>query len=153
MPVRSLCVLLLVGGGLTLPAGGKGSRAEYAGGTIAQIPDGCSGSIQAIDDEFFVFYSKKRAGACPTKKSTSSNTDKKWIAATWPLYSYRRSFCSAKNASIFSPSDIPTKPGRQQAMIFRVNKDDIRMILVSLEARTGRKIEFQDEEARKAGKG
>ena len=38
-------------------------------------------------------------------------------------------------------------------MIFRVNKDDIRMILVSLEARTGRKVEFQDEEARKAGKG
>ena len=26
-------------------------------------------------------------------------------------------------------------------------------ILVSLEARTGRKVEFQDEEARKAGKG
>jgi len=26
-------------------------------------------------------------------------------------------------------------------------------VLVSLEAKTGRKIEFQDEEARKAGKG
>ena len=43
--------------------------------------------------------------------------------------------------------------GKQQAMIFRVDKDDIRTILVSLEARTGRKVQFQDEEARKAGKG
>jgi hypothetical protein len=38
-------------------------------------------------------------------------------------------------------------------MVFRVNKGDIRIILASLEARTGRKVEFQDEEARKAGKG
>jgi hypothetical protein len=38
-------------------------------------------------------------------------------------------------------------------MIFRVNKDDIRAMLVSLEARTGRKVEFQDDDARKAGKG
>jgi hypothetical protein len=38
-------------------------------------------------------------------------------------------------------------------MVFRVSKDDIRMLLVSLEARTGRKVEFQDDDARKAGKG
>jgi hypothetical protein len=38
-------------------------------------------------------------------------------------------------------------------MIFRVSKNDIRALLVSLEARTGRKVTFQDEEARKAGKG
>ena len=41
----------------------------------------------------------------------------------------------------------------QQAMIFRVDKDDIRAILVSLEARTGRKVEFQDDDARRGGKG
>jgi hypothetical protein len=38
-------------------------------------------------------------------------------------------------------------------MIFRVAKGDIRALLVTLEARTGRKVIFQDEEARKAGKG
>ena len=38
-------------------------------------------------------------------------------------------------------------------MIFRIGKDDIRTMLVSLEARTGRKVEFQDDDARKAGKG
>ncbi len=38
-------------------------------------------------------------------------------------------------------------------MVFKVDKDDIRMMLVSLEARTGRKVEFQDDDARKAGKG
>jgi hypothetical protein len=43
--------------------------------------------------------------------------------------------------------------GKQQALVFRVEKSDIRSVLASLEARTGRRIEYQDGEARKAGKG
>ena len=38
-------------------------------------------------------------------------------------------------------------------MVLQVNKEEIRPLLVSLEARTGLRVEFQDEEARKAGKG
>jgi len=33
-----------------------------------------------------------------------------------------------------------------------VEKGDIRLVLAGLEARTGRRVEFQDEEARKTGK-
>jgi hypothetical protein len=43
--------------------------------------------------------------------------------------------------------------GKQQALVFRVDKGGIRATLVSLEARTGLKVEYQDEEARKAGNG
>ena len=43
--------------------------------------------------------------------------------------------------------------GQQQALVFEVSKRAVRPVLVSLEAKTGRKIEFQDEDARKAGKG
>lgn len=43
--------------------------------------------------------------------------------------------------------------GKQQALVLRVEKGDIRSVLASLEARTGRRVEFQDSEARKAGKG
>jgi hypothetical protein len=42
--------------------------------------------------------------------------------------------------------------GRQQVLLFRVEKDDVRALLVGLEARTGRKVSYQDDEARKAGK-
>jgi len=34
-----------------------------------------------------------------------------------------------------------------------VDKNDIRATLASLEARTGQKVQYQDEEARKAGRG
>ena len=43
--------------------------------------------------------------------------------------------------------------GRQQALVLRVDKGDIRAVLTGLEARTGRRVEYQDDEARKAGKG
>ena len=41
---------------------------------------------------------------------------------------------------------------RQQALVFRIQKGDIRSILSALEARTGRRVEYQDDEARKSGK-
>jgi hypothetical protein len=43
--------------------------------------------------------------------------------------------------------------GRQQALVFRVDKNEIRTILVSLEAKTGQRVQYQDAEARKQGKG
>jgi hypothetical protein len=43
--------------------------------------------------------------------------------------------------------------GHQQAMVFRVESGDVRSLLVGLEAKTGRKVEYQDDEARRAGKG
>lgn len=42
---------------------------------------------------------------------------------------------------------------KQQAAVFELGKDIVRVTLASLEARTGRKIEYEDEEARKSGRG
>jgi hypothetical protein len=42
--------------------------------------------------------------------------------------------------------------GDRQAVVFRVDKEDIRAVLAGLEARTGRRIEYQDDEARKGSK-
>jgi len=41
--------------------------------------------------------------------------------------------------------------GKHQALVFEFGKGDIRSALASLEARTGKRVEFQDDEARKAG--
>ena len=41
---------------------------------------------------------------------------------------------------------------QQQALVLRVDKGDIRSFLASLEARTGRRVEYQDNEARKGGR-
>jgi hypothetical protein len=132
---------------------GGGGHAEYVGGTISQIPDGCSGKVSAVDEQYFVFYSKKASWRVPYDKINlleyGQKVDRRYVAAALlsPL------FLLAKKRSHFLTVGYADDENRQQAMVFRVGKDDIRMMLVSLEARTGRKVEFQDDDARKAGKG
>lgn len=42
---------------------------------------------------------------------------------------------------------------KQQAAVFELGKNIVRVTLAALQARTGRKVEYQDEEARKSGLG
>jgi hypothetical protein len=136
-----------------LSARSRGSRAEYAGGTISQIPQGCTGNIQATDTEYFVFYAAKARWRVPYDRINlieyGQKVDRRYLAAVFvsPL------FLLSKKRTHFLTVGYTEPDGKQQAMIFRVDKNDIRTILVSLEARTGRKVDFQDDEARKAGKG
>jgi hypothetical protein len=152
MTSKRLAVLSLVVSSL-LCGRGAGGHAEYVGGTISQIPDGCSGTVTAVDEQYFVFYSKKASWRVPYDKINlleyGQKVDRRYLAAALlsPL------FLLAKKRSHFLTVGYSDEENRQQAMVFRVGKDDIRMMLVSLEARTGRKVEFQDDDARKAGKG
>ena len=134
-------------------ASDKGSHAEYIGGTIAEIPPGCGGTVQVVDDQFFVFYSKNARWRVPYDKINlieyGQKVDRRYIAAVLlsPL------FLLAKKREHFLTVGYSDEDNRQQAMVFKVSKDDIRTVLVTLEARTGRKVEFQDDDARKGGKG
>ena len=61
-------------------------------------------------------------------------------------------FLLSKSRRHFLTVGYTDEQGQQQAMVFRVDKNSIRATLVALEARTGLKIQYQDQEARKAGK-
>ena len=132
----------------------NGGKAEYIGGTIQEIPAGCGGSVQAVDATYFVFYSHKASWRVAYDKINlleyGLKVDRRVMAAillSQPL------LLLMKKRQHFLTVGYQDEEGNQQAMIFRVNKDDIRATLASLEARTGRRVEFQDNEARSAGKG
>ncbi|MGA3027641.1 MAG: hypothetical protein ABSF98_23015 [Bryobacteraceae bacterium] len=149
--LSAILLLPLFAGCLT--AREPGSRVQYVGGTIVQIPPGCSGRAQTVDEQFFVFYSKGASWRVPYESidllEYGQKVDRRYLAAVIisPL------FLLSKSRAHFLTIGYMDENGRHQALIFRVNKDDIRGALVTLEARTGRRVEFQDEEARKAGKG
>ena len=150
-PKKIGLLLLLCCAGL--PAGNNGGRAEYVGGTISEIPDRCEGTMNAVDAQFFVFFAKKASWRVPYDHINlleyGQKVDRRFMAAVLvsPL------LLLSKKRDHFLTVGYEDEDGHQQAMIFRVAKADIRAMLVSLEARTGRKVEFQDDEARKAGKG
>ena len=134
-------------------AGRTGSRAEYIGGTRADIPSNNSGDIQVTDRVYFVFTSKHTQIRVPYERINlleyGQKVDRRYLAAVVisPL------FLLAKKREHFLTVGFQDDDGQQQAMVFRVDKNDIRLTLVALEARTGQQVQFQDDEARIAGKG
>ncbi|MBV9612064.1 MAG: hypothetical protein JO091_06305 [Acidobacteriaceae bacterium] len=136
-----------------LTAARDGSHAEYMGGTRADIPANNSGEIRVTDSVYFVFLSKHTTVRVPYQRINlleyGQKVDRRYVAAAVisPL------FMLAKKREHFLTIGFQDDDGQQEAMVFRVDKNDIRLTLVALEARTGQQVQYQDEEARIAGKG
>jgi hypothetical protein len=131
----------------------SGGHAEYLGGTRPDIPGNSSGEIRTVDPVFFVFASKKIEVKVPYDRINlleyGQKVSRRYVEAVVisPL------LMLAKKRQHFLTVGFQDDDGKQQAMVFRVEKSDIRLALVSLEARTGQQVKYQDEEARIAGKG
>ncbi len=130
-----------------------GSHAEYIGGTRPDIPANNNGAIEVTDRTYFVFVSKHTEVKVPYERINlleyGQKVDRRYLAAVVisPL------FMLAKKREHFLTIGFQDDDGEQQAMVFRVDKHDVRLTLVALEARTGQQVQYQDEEARIAGKG
>ena len=130
-----------------------GGRVEYVGGTRSDIAGSTEGVIQATDEVYFAFYGKKVRVRVPYEKINlleyGQKVDRRYAMAVIvsPL------LLLSKKRQHFLTVGYLDEYGREQALVFRVSKSHIRATLAVLEARTGRKIEYQDNEARKAGRG
>ena len=129
------------------------SKAEFVGGTLSTFKIGQDGRLALDQTDLLVFGSKQQKVTVLYNRIRSieygQKVDRRYISAILisPL------FLLAKSRKHFLTVGYNDGEGRGQALIFRVAKGDVRSLLVGLEARTGRKVSFQDDEARKAGKG
>ncbi len=136
-----------------LLAKGRGGRAAYIGGTVAALSGGAEGSIDTTDQQSFVFRSPAGSIQVPYARVNlleyGQQADRRYALAVLvsPL------LLLSKKRRHFLTVGYTDEEGRQQALVFRVDKADVRSVLVSLEVKTGLKVQYQDEEARKAGKG
>lgn len=127
--------------------------AAYVGGTIPSLKAGTEGTCSTQDDKVFVFESKNGRVEIPYDRINDLEYGQKagrrlGLALTispWLLLSKKR-----KHFLTVGYTDANDK---QQAGVFELGKDIVRVTLVSLEARSGRKIEYQDDESRKSGMG
>ena len=123
---------------------------EYIGGTEAHLSAGKHGSITLADDRYLAFYAGKTQLRVAYERINlieyGQQVDRRLALALVisPV------FLLSKSRRHFLTIGYSGEDGRQQAMIFRVDKNSIRPTLVALEARTGLKVQYQDEQARKA---
>jgi len=147
-----LCLLALLALLPLLQAGDIGNRVLYVGGTVPGVRNKSDARIDLLQDDAI----RMRAGgnsflipyADVNTLEYGLRVSRRYVEAVLisPL------FLMAKKKTHFLTIGYTDHDGRQQAMVLQVTKEEIRPLLVSLEARTGRRVEYQDDEARKAGK-
>ena len=146
----SLFLLLLLP---MLQAKEAGGRAHYVGGTNAGLPVKSDGLIRTTDASEMLFTGKRGTVRVPYENITNIEYGQKVSRRYAEALLISPLLLLAKKRSHFLTVGYKDAEGQQQAMVFQLNQGDVRAVLVGLEARTGRRVEFQDEEARKAGKG
>lgn len=148
---------ILVWGGLlslsmTLSAS-PSAKVNYVGGTLAQLPARAAGTLRVGDEDCFTFQAAGATIRVPYRDvdllEYGQRVTRRYLEAIVisPL------FILAKRRAYFLTVGYTDAKGKQQAMVFQVKGREIRPVLVSLEARSGRRVEYQDDEARKSGKG
>ncbi len=149
--------LLVVLSGDVLPplllAGNPGGRAQYVGGTVAGLLSKSEGNINTTDEEVLLFRTKQASVRIPYSKINTIEYGQRVSRRVVEAILVSPLLLLAKKRKHFLTVGYTDEQGHQQALVFQVEKSAVRSVLVSLEAKTGRKVEFQDEEARKAGKG
>ncbi|HXE05013.1 MAG TPA: hypothetical protein VN579_03430 [Bryobacteraceae bacterium] len=147
------CLLLLLALAALLNAGEPGSRVTYAGGTMPGVKARSDLRIDVLEDNNLKVSGRGSSFTIPYHDINTLeyglHVSRRYVegALISPV------FLVAKKRTHFLTIGYTDASGNQQAMILEVGKGEIRPLLVSLEARTGRRVEYQDEEARKAGKG
>lgn len=134
-------------------AGLDSHKSEYVGGTVGSIKEGTEGTPSTSDEKLYTFTYKAGKLEIPYDRVDGLEYGQKagrrlGLALTispWLLLSKKR-----KHFLTISWKDANDK---QQAAVFEIGKDIIRVELATLEARTGQKVDYQDDEARKSGKG
>jgi hypothetical protein len=138
---------------LLLEASGSGSRVLYVGGTVAGVPEKSSGRIELSKDESLTLNFRDRSIEVGYRDINTLEYGMRVSRRYMEAVLISPVFLVAKKRTHFLTIGYSDHQGRQQAMVLQVGKEEIRTLLVSLEARTGRRVEYQDEDARKAGKG
>lgn len=151
--MRTLVFVMIMCASFHVCVAADGADARYVGGTVSSVNADSDGTLRTTDDLFLEYRTKGRQLHVEYGKINlieyGQNVDRRILVAALvsPL------FLLSKKRQHFLSLGFADAEGRQQAMVFKIEKGKIRALLVSLEARTGIKVVFQDEQARKAGKG
>lgn len=141
---------------LSLSAGIGTKDTLYVGGT-ASIKEMTDGRSSASDLTAFVFeYKEKKIPTSlkiPYERINSLEYGQKAGRRVGLAIALSPLALLSKKRKHFLTIGYQDEADKQQAAVFELGKGIVRTTLASLEARTGRKIEYQDEEARQSSKG
>lgn len=149
---RKTVAVVLILAFLWLPlaeASVKSGEAMYVGGTIAGLPEATIGKLDTNSDKVLVFESPKGRFEIPYENVTSLEYGQKagrrlGVALTlsiWALLSKKR-----KHFLTIGFTDENEKP---QGVVLEIPKGTAKSFITIIEVRSGKKVEYESEEAKK----
>ncbi|MEZ5418852.1 MAG: hypothetical protein R2708_16140 [Vicinamibacterales bacterium] len=148
-------VAIIVAAGPPLAAVGK-NKAEYVGGTISSVREEAEGELDTSTESQLVFTPQRGKGPSvmiPYSSITSLEYGQKAGRRVGAAILVSPLLLFSKKRKHFFTIAFTDKEGKDQAIVLELGKDIVRTTLTIVETRSGKQIEYQDEEARKAGRG
>lgn len=148
---RSIALLtLLVATSLIAVAGVPNNKSAYVGGTEGDIPANTQGYCTTGNEREFIFAFKEGQLVIPYDQV--NDLEYGMDAARRLTFSTAvnpfRLFTKKKKH--FLTIGWKDEHGQQHAAVFELGSSVVRPTIVTLEARTGKKVDFQDDQARKS---
>ena len=138
---------------VTLAAVGS-KNAQYVGGTIAGLKEKAEGKIDTTNEIEMLFQAKNQPELripYATIKELEYGQKAGRRVAMAVLISPLALFSKKRNH--FLTITYADAAAKEQAVVFELGKDIVRTTLKVIETRSGKDIQYQDEDARKSGVG
>lgn len=126
-------------------------KAVYRGGTLTALPANTEGAVTTTDEHQLIFTYKKGRLAIPYERVNFLEYGQKAGRRLGLGIAISPVLLLSKKRRHYLTINFLDEHDQQQAMVLELGKSIVRTTLASLAARTGKKIEYQDDEARRAG--
>lgn len=131
-----------------------GDKAAYIGGTVPGLKEKAEAKLVTTDETFLRFDAKKDGAVeIPYSGISSLEYGQKAGRRVGVAVMVSPLALFSKKRNHFLTINYKDPSGKDQAAVFELGKDIVRTALTVIQTRSGKEIEYQDEEARKSGLG
>jgi len=151
MPKRARALPILMACALapSLPAAQLRARAYLIGTTVPDFANKCDIRVDITGDREMLFVTHLLTLHVPYDKVSTLEYGQHVAGRYLEAIVFSPLFLLSKSRKHFLTVFYTDANGRQQAVVLQVNKGDVRALLPELEAKTGRRVEYTDDEARR----
>jgi hypothetical protein len=148
-----LCACLFILDVAAFAGGMPNDRAAYVAGTETQVGEGTEGSPSTGNEREFVFEYDGGQLIIPYDQVDDLEYGQQAGHRVGLTIASGGLFALSKKRKHFLTIGWKDAQGKQHAAVFELGKSIVRDTIVKLEAKTGKRVDYQDEAARKSGMG
>jgi len=127
----------------------RGDQAMYVGGTYTSIPEKTEGRLNTSSEASALFSSKKGEISIPYKSINSLEYGQKAGRRVGVAVAVSPVALLSKKRKHYVSITFADAAGARQSAVFELSKGTVHSVVTILETRSGKKVEFDSDDAKK----